>query len=254
MQDLALQWYSALSVLTRTLTEPVQELSASIGLPPVTAVLLGLIGSVAPCQLTTGLSAVALIGNKVQGRPIAAGLAYVAGKALVYGALGLLFVLLGQAVALSSIPVIQVVRRLLGPLMLLVGLVLLGVLHARFTFGLGDRLAAAAADRLDASRPGGAFVLGGAFALAFCPTLFFLFFGLLVPLALVSPGGVVYPALFALGTTIPVLIVLGAVALGVRSSLGVTRTITGAQPLLTRLAGLVLLFTGLNDTVVYWLL
>lgn len=254
MQDLALQWYSLLSVFTRELTQPIQELSASIGLPPVTAVLLGLLGSLAPCQLTTGVSAVALIGRKVEGRPIASGLAYVAGKALVYGVLGLLFVLLGQAIAQSSIPVIQAVRRLLGPLMLIVGLVLLGVLRTRFTFGLGDRLAAAAADRLDASRPTGAFVLGGAFALAFCPTLFLLFFGLLIPLALVSPGGVVYPALFALGTAIPMLIVLGAIAVGVRSSIGVTRMVTRFQPALTQLAGLILLFTGLNDTIVYWLL
>lgn len=246
------QWYGALSTLTRTFAVPIRDLSDAIGFPPLTAVLLGLIGSLAPCQLSTGLGAVALIGRRVAGRPLVAGLAYVVGKATVYALIGLLFVALGQAVAQSSIPAIQILRRALGPLMLLAGLVLLGVLRARITFGLGQRLASAAADRLDAGRPAGAFALGAAFALAFCPTLFFLFFGLLIPLALVSPGGVVYPALFALGTTLPVLLILALLTVGARGTGRVTGAFERIQPFVTQLAGAILVLTGLNDTVVYW--
>jgi len=91
-----------------------------------------------------------------------------------------------------------------------------------------------------------------AFALAFCPTLFFLFFGLTIPLALASPGGIVVPALFALGTTIPLLIVLGALALGAHSSTGVTRALHRLQPRLNRFAGVILILAGLNDTIIYW--
>lgn len=252
MGELVGQWYSLLSTLTRTFGQPVRELSDSIGIAPLSAVLLGLIGSLAPCQLTTGVSAVALIGRRVEGRPLLAGLFYVAGKATVYALMGLAFVALGQAVALGSIPVIQVVRRLLGPLMLLVGLVLLGVLRSRVSLGLGERLAAAASERFDASRPLGAYVLGGAFGLAFCPTLFFLFFGLLIPLALVSPGGPAYPALFAFGASLPVLALLAALTFGLRGTGGVTRVLRRAQPLLTQIAGVVLVLAGLNDTIVYW--
>lgn len=252
MGELVGQWYGVLSTLTRTFAEPIRDLSVEVGIPPVTAVLLGLIGSLAPCQLSTGLGAVALIGRRASGQPLVAGLAYVVGKATVYALIGLLFVVLGQAVAQSSIPAIQIVRRALGPFMLLVGLVLLGVLRARTTFGPGERLASAAADRLDASRPAGAFALGAAFALAFCPTLFFLFFGLLIPLALVSPGGLVYPALFALGTTLPVLLVLALLTLGVGGTGSVTGAFERIQPFATRVAGGILVLTGLNDTVVYW--
>ncbi len=75
--------------------------------------------------------------------------------------------------------------------------------------GIGERVAAAAAERLEPTRPRGAFVLGMAFALAFCPTLFLLFFGLLIPLTLASAGGLIFPALFALGTAAPLLALLG---------------------------------------------
>ncbi len=161
--------------------------------------------------------------------------------------------LAGSALATSSIPVIVAARKVLGPLMLVIGLVLIGVIRPRLPFAVGDRVALYASDRLDATRPGGAFLLGAAFSVAFCPTLFFLFFGLLIPLAVASPGGVAYPALFALGTTLPMLFVLGALALGAErwSAAGLLQR---AQPLLTQLAGFVLLIAGLNDTIVYWLI
>lgn len=253
MGELVASWYSFLSGPTRAFAEPIQALALGAGIPPVSAVLFGLLGALSPCQLTTGLSAFALIGRRPSAALLASGLAYTAGKALVYALLGLGFVVLGNALATSSIPIVIAVRKLLGPLMLLVGLVLLGFVRVRVPFSVGERLALYASDRLDAARPGGAFVLGGAFGLAFCPTLFFLFFGLLIPLALASPGGAIYPALFALGTTLPMLAALAALALGAQRW-SVSGTVARVQPFLTQLAGLVLLFTGLNDTIVYWLI
>lgn len=138
--------------------------------------------------------------------------------------------------------------------MLLVGLVLLGVFRSTLALGRGARVAAFASERLDAAKPRGAFVLGAAFGLAFCPTLFLLFFGLLIPLAIASPGGAAFPALFALGTALPVLAILGLVVVGLAPRASSAGPIARVEPLLTRLAGLVLVLAGLNDTVVYWLL
>lgn len=252
MDGLVLSWYNVLGTFSRALTEPIQSLTQSAGFPPLTALLLGFLGALSPCQITTGLSAFALIGRPShEGRPLLAGFAYVAGKALVYALLGLGFVLLGNALSQSAIPVVVTVRRAIGPLMLLVGLALLGVWRWRVTFGLGETIAARAVERLDATHPRGAFILGAAFALAMCPTLFLLFFGLLVPLALVSPGGAIYPVVFALGTTLPLLGALALVALGLR---GRTQAFGRLPRLVTRAAGLALLLTGLNDTILYWLL
>jgi cytochrome c biogenesis protein CcdA len=63
----------------------------------------------------------------------------------------------------------------------------------------------------------GAFLLGAIFALAFCPYTAVMFFGILIPMALETTAGVTIPAVFAIGTGLPVL--LFAVLL----SVGVTR-------------------------------
>ena len=68
----------------------------------------------------------------------------------------------------------------------------------------------------------GAFLLGIAFSLAFCPPLFLLFFGLTIPMALASPFGAFYPATFALGTTLPLLAIAAALAVGFGSKAGYT--------------------------------
>ncbi len=218
-------------------------------MPPIAVVfILGVIGALSPCQLTTGLGAIALIGRRPRAMQMLAGLAYVAGKATTYGVLGLLFVTLGGIVASSTIPVVEVVRRLVGPLMILAGLALIGVFRSRLRLGFGDRLAMFASDRLDATRPAGAYALGLAFGLVFCPTLFLLFFGMMIPFAVASPQGAVFPAVFALGTAAPVLVVLTLMWLG----FGGGPPSRKLDVWLTRAAGIIALVVGLNDTIVYW--
>lgn len=251
MGDLVFSWYNFLNSVTNALSGPVREFAYVAGIPPLTAVLLGLLGAFTPCQLTTGATAVALVGRRLERSSFFTGLAYAAGKAVTYAALGLVVVLLGEALSQATIPVVQTVRKALGPLMIVVALALLGFWRSRLGLGFGDRIAAFASDRLDATRPRGALLLGMAFGLAFCPTLFLLFFGLLIPLALASPGGAAFPLLFALGTTLPVLAILGVLALGLSDS---PTAIARARPFVTKLAGVVILLTGLNDTIVYWLL
>jgi cytochrome c biogenesis protein CcdA len=66
----------------------------------------------------------------------------------------------------------------------------------------------------------GGFLLGALFALAFCPYSAVLFFGVLIPLALKSAGGVMLPTVYAIGTGLPVLV------FGALLSFGVTRVST----------------------------
>lgn len=249
MSEIALAWYGWLSGLTGEVIMSLRDAVLGSGMPPVAVVfVLGVIGALSPCQLTTGLGAIALIGRRPRAMQMLAGLAYVAGKATTYGAIGLLFVTLGNIVAESTIPVIEVVRRIVGPLMVLAGLALIGVFRSRVRLGIGDRVAAFASDRLDATRPQGAYVLGLAFGLVFCPTLFLLFFGMMIPFAVASPQGAVFPAVFALGTAAPVLVVLTLMWLGLGGG-PPSRTL---DFWLTRVAGIIALVVGLNDTIVYW--
>ncbi len=69
----------------------------------------------------------------------------------------------------------------MGPLLIVAGLAMLGALPLRISLGEG------LTGGLERRRPQGTFIgpygLGVVFSLAFCPTLFWLFFGLTLPLA-----------------------------------------------------------------------
>ncbi|MCC7105480.1 MAG: sulfite exporter TauE/SafE family protein [Chloroflexi bacterium] len=130
-------------------------------------------------------------------------------------------------------------------------LYLLGLVPLRFT--VGERLTAWMEQRTGAGS-GGAFLLGAAFAVAFCPTLFQLFFGLTLPLALRSPIGIVFPGVFALGTTLPLLGLAALLALGAGGRKGYVARARRVDRWLRPAAAVVLLLAGLNDTLTYWFL
>lgn len=253
MRELVIDWYVWLSTFNAALAGPLRELADSVDVPLFSALLFGLLGATSPCQLTTNAGALAYVARAggPRGSVAVNAVAYLLGKALVYTLLGVAVILAGRQLAQSSIPVIVVARKVLGPLMIILGLYLLGLLPLRFSLGQG--LSGWLEARAGAGFSG-AFLLGTAFSFAFCPTLFLLFFGLTIPLALSSPVGVVYPGVFALGTTLPLLGLAGLLAAGV----GATNAyLAGAHRLeawLRPAAAIVLILAGLNDTIIYWFL
>ncbi len=253
MERIIVAWYGWLSGLTQGTVFVVQGWDDRLELPLLSAVVFGLIGTTSPCQLTTNLSALAWASARPGGgRPLRLALAYVAGKMSVYTLVGGAIFLLGRELQAASIPVVIVARKALGPLMIVIGLGLLG--FWRFRLGLGQALALRLRDRLKAPGAGGAYLLGVAFSFAVCPTLFWLFFGLTIPLALRSAGGWAFPGLFALGSSLPLLVVTGLVSAGA----GAVEVVAGGvrrldQPLRIA-AAIILLVAGIHDTVVYWAL
>jgi cytochrome c-type biogenesis protein len=188
LHELAASWYAILSTLNAAVAGPLRELADSIDVPLVSALLLGLIGATSPCQLTTNAGALAYVARAGGPQRSAAvnAAAYLLGKALVYTVIGATVILAGRQLAQGSIPVIVAARKVLGPLMILLGLYLLGLLPLRFSFGQG---LAGWLEARASSGVAGAFLLGAAFSFAFCPTLFLLFFGLTIPLALRRRSG-----------------------------------------------------------------
>lgn len=136
--------------------------------------------------------------------------------------------------------------------MIAVGLTVLGLWRPRFS--AGQRLAARLRSGVNSTGATGAYVLGLVFSLAFCPTLFWLFFGLTIPLALKSAGGWSFAGLFALGSSLPLL----AIAALVTAGAGAVDSLVGSVRRLERpvrlTAAAVLIVAGLHDTLVYWTL
>ena len=98
----------------------------------------------------------------------------------------------------------------------------------------------------------GAFSLGVVFSFTFCPTLFWLFFGLMIPLALISTGGWTYPSLFALGTVVPLLVFSGLLASGSDLSSKLTERLKRSQRRISQVSGVIFIVAGINDTLTYW--
>jgi cytochrome c biogenesis protein CcdA len=251
MRHLVLAWYAWLSALSQGFVFTVGGLIERMNLPVASALLFGLIAAASPCQLTTNLGALAYASRESsKAGTLGAALAYAAGKVAVYSAVGALLILTGLQLQAAFVPVALVARKLLGPLMVMVGLSMLGVIRLKGT--VGRRLSFWLRDQLPVRGTTGAFFLGVAFSFAFCPTLFWLFFGLTVPLALRSAGGWTFPGLFAIGSTFPLLIASSVVALGY----GAVERLPGGTSRIYRIASVVaggiFVLAGLHDTLVYW--
>ena len=215
------------------------------GIPFLAAFMLGLLTAISPCPLATNIAAVAYIAKDIEDRKriILSGALYTAGRAATYVTLGLVLVYLGASVVNISGFLRNSAVYYLGPLLILVSLVMLDVVNLSFLKGgyiahLGERVAGKGAF--------GAFLLGALFALSFCPYSAILFFGMLIPLALGTPAGGIYmPALYALGTGLPVFIVALLIAFGAGAWAGHVNKIQKWEKYLRRGAGLVFLGIGI---------
>lgn len=99
---------------------------------------------------------------------------------------------------------------MIGPLFLITGLYFIGVIKMNGIFTERLLRYKGLADKWTGNKRG--FFLGVLLSLAFCPTMFLLFFGLLLPLILTTTGyGLALPFLFSLGTFLPVLLFLGVI-------------------------------------------
>ncbi len=252
MSEFAQAWYQVLNSLFLGLGAPLREIALAPGAPLLGASLLGILGATSPCQLSTNASAIAYLGLSASqsGRRIAwtTG-AYIAGKVLVYGLAGVMAVILKEELQSAAIPMVVVTRKALGPLMVLIGLAMLGLWRPRLA--LGHAFSLRLRERVG-SGPLGALLLGIAFSFAFCPTLALLFFGYVIPMSVSSSAGALYPAVFALGTMAPLILVSSV--LGFSAETRMADRLRTWNPWIQRAAGAIFLLAGINDTLLYWFL
>lgn len=177
-----------------------------------TAAWLGILTAISPCPLATNIAAVAFVGRQGASpkRALAAGLLYTAGRSIAYVLLGAIAVFAVETLFGVSQFLQGTFYKLLGPLMIAVGLVLLGLVGLKLPW----RGPAISEERV---RRGGLWMaplLGGLFALSFCPVSAAIFFGLLIPLAVQHTSVVTLPGVYGVATGLPVAIFAVAIALG----------------------------------------
>ncbi len=212
-----------------------------------TALWLGLLTSVSPCPLAANIAAMSYLGREVGSRcrTLVGGLLYTLGRVLAYAALA--GILVG---GLLSIPQVALflqahMNRVLGPILILVGLVLLEWLPVPgFGSGLYDR----AGTRLAKAGLVGALPLGSVLALAFCPVSAGLFFGGLIPLALEHRSALWLPAIYGLGTGLPVVVFAVLVSAGVAWAAAAFHRLQSVERWARRATALVVIAVGLYYT------
>lgn len=207
------------------------------------AAWLGLLTSVSPCPLATNIAAVTLLSQRIGNRllAVAGAVAYALGRASIYTLIGLLISWGGAAAPKLSEVLQQSVAPFIGPVLIVVGLLLLGWISLPIQFGL---LGHTGANRFATFGLPGEFLLGMAFALTFCPVSAALFFGTLLPLALAAHSAWAVCMVYGIATAIPVGLLAVLIALGAHSSRKILDMVQKRQDLVAHATGAVIVLVG----------
>jgi cytochrome c-type biogenesis protein len=244
--------YEIFNWITNVVASPLTEVAYSSNIALLSVMFLGFVGSVAPCQISANIGAMMYFSNRqVQRRLSWIEISmYLLGKISVFSILGAVFWLFGQSVSQDMIPFFVFARKMLGPLLIIMGLFFLGLLKLPGSFGfqLSSYL-----KNLSGRIGGkwGAFVLGASFSFGFCPTMVWLFFGLVMPLVFQSSYGFILPPIFAIGTAMPFLLFVGlSIVLGFDTAMIKKSRQWGKW--MQRVVGVLFLLLGVADTITYW--
>ena len=216
----------------------------------LSALWLGIMTSVSPCPLATNIAAISFIGKRFDSPRMVTitGLVYTFGRMITY-------VLLSAIVvgSLLTIPHVsnflqKYMNKLLGPLLILVGMSLLELIKfSTNSVSINDNMQ----KRVTSMGIIGAGLLGIIFALSFCPISAALFFGSLIPLAMKQQSVIILPLLYGIGTALPVLVF--AVLLSISTTL-VSKAfskITHFELWARRITGVIFIVVGVYYCLVF---
>lgn len=214
--------------------------------PVLTAFLLGLLTALSPCPLATHIAAIGFIGKDIEDRKriFLNGLLYTLGRVLSYTLLGvILIVVLKRGASMFGIQQTVGVwgEFVLGPLLVAIGLFMLFADRLNLPkFGFNGN-----AEGLVKKGGWGALLIGILFALAFCPTSGVFYFGMLIPLSATVPAGYLLPVVFAVATSLPVLVVAWVLAFSVQQIGRLYGRMQVLQRWMNLLVGGVFILTGI---------
>ena len=210
----------------------------------LSALWFGILTSISPCPLAANIAAVSFLSKKINHPRMVfwSGLAYTLGRMTAYVVLGVIIIS-----SLAGVPAVanflqKYMNRILGPILILVGLFLLDILKLNFS---GFSLSGEKQNKLAELGVLGSFVLGAIFALSFCPISAALFFGSLIPLALNNSFGITFPFIYGIGTGLPVLIFAVGISLGIHSMAHWFNKIARLEIYMRKVTGIIFILVGI---------
>lgn len=242
--------YQYFSQISNIFTQPFLNIAQSTeGIPILFAFLLGIVGALTPCQFTANLGAVAVYGNKSMQNKIAwvEVIFFTLGKIVVFSLLGFIVWMLGSEVNSNLTLYFPWFRKAVGPILVIIGLFMLGVFKFYKTISLGK-----IPEKLIKKGKAGSFLMGVSFTLGFCPTMFVLFFITLMPMSLSVSYGAVLPSIFAIGTSLPLILAIFLIWYFGLSGKFMRKQGRKLGLIVQRGAGVIIIILGILDTITYW--
>ena len=214
------------------------------------AVWLGILTSVSPCPLATNIAAVSFISRRITQRNTVflSGILYTLGRSLTYIVLGILIVKTLINVPILSDFLQRYVNKILGIVLILVGMVLLDLLRIPLPI---PSISENVAKKLAEKGTFGSLPLGILFALAFCPVSAALFFGGLIPIAVKAKSGIGLPLIYGIGTGLPVLLFAFVVATGTSYINNLYHRITKVEFYTKKATGIIFILVGVYYALAY---
>ncbi|MCJ7757414.1 MAG: aromatic aminobenezylarsenical efflux permease ArsG family transporter [Gillisia sp.] len=221
-----------------------QSLLENYNIPILSAFILGLMTAISPCPLATNITATAFISKNISSKRkvFLSGLLYSLGRGFSYTTIGLVLYFGASKFHIARF-FNQNGEKYLGPLLILIGLIMLNVIKLNFLgkTSFQEKLS----EKFKDKGLLGSFLIGVIFALAFCPYSGALFFGMLIPMTIISADGLYLPIVFAFGTGLPVILFTYLLAF-TAGKVGVFyNRITKIEKVMRTIAGVVFIITGL---------
>jgi sulfite exporter TauE/SafE len=234
------------------MTEVLQNILENTSLPLLSAFILGLMTAISPCPMATNITAIGFISKDIknQKKVFVNGLVYTLGRAVSYTTIGLIFFFGASQFELSGV-LQEWGEKLLGPLLIIIGLFMLGILNLTIPgiSSLTEKM-----ENKSNSGFWGVLLLGIVFALAFCPYSGVLYFGMLIPMTISSASGLFLPISFAIATGIPVIIFAWFIAFSVSSIGNLYNQIKVFETWFRRVVAVVFIGIGIYQSVLIFMM
>jgi cytochrome c-type biogenesis protein len=184
--------------------EFLSELMLNDSMPWLSALALGLLTAISPCPLATNITAIGFISKDLTDRKrvFINGLIYTLGRTIAYFVLAAVIYIGADQFKVSEV-FQKYGEKFIGPLMILIGLFMLDVIKINFP---GFSKISGKFQERGIRSYWEVLLLGILFALAFCPYIGVLYFGMLIPMTITSSYGLLLPIIFAIATGVPVIL------------------------------------------------
>ncbi len=217
------------------------------GIPIIYALIIGIVGAMAPGQFAFNIGVITFFGNKSiqQKVPWLDAWLFILGKIVAFSGLGIVLWVFGEELQ-NLIYMFPWLVKLVGPMLILLGLYMIGIFRIKKKNSCSPVLR-------DPKGNGklGSFLFGFSMAFAFCPAIFFLFSVTLMPMAISTSYGFILPSIFAVGSSVPLLIALFIIwYLGFGGTLIKKGQKFGTY--IQTVAGIILVLLGVLDIINIW--